>query len=1003
MAQEILWRSTFGERGEEAAERSRLGRKYHVAACRISADVHLVAIEAESRRQPHRLAAPVLEQLCDLAHGAPPLFEAAIYIIVYPTKATLPRRGAHGSRRFASLADMDARSDEHKKDPDIAASRPTPMMAQYLEIKAANPDCLLFYRMGDFYELFFADAEVASRALGIVLTRRGKHEGEDIRMCGVPVERADDYLNRLIALGHRVAVCEQIEDPAEAKKRGAKSVVKREVIRLVTPGTVTEERLLEPGRARLLVAVQRIRANEARWTYGLAALDLSTGAFSLLEADEAGLAAELARLEPSEIVAAQTVYDEPAFQRMIAEMRVPATPLAREAGDGAAAERRVCEFYGVETLDGYGAFTRAEIAAAALALAYVKRTQFEARPALSPPTRRARGASLEIDPATRANLELTRTLSGAREGSLLATIDLTVTPAGARLLAERLASPLTDAAAISERLDAIGFLVEAAPTREALRRELTRAPDFLRALSRLSLDRGGPRDLAAIRDGVAAAAALARILEGEDGLPPELMRFTAHLRADCSALQRDLETALAEDLPLVRRDGGFVRPGASGPLDEARALRDESRRVIAEMQASYADDAGVKQLKIKHNNVLGYFIETPQAQGEALLKAPLNATFIHRQTMAGAMRFTTSALVDLEARIASAADRALKLELEVFERLREASLTKAAALRGFGAALAGIDVAAALAKLAVKRNWTRPLVDASLAFRIEAGRHPVVEAALKAAGEPFVANDCDLSGETPEGGRIAVVTGPNMAGKSTYLRQNALIALIAQMGSYVPAARAHIGIVDRLFSRVGAADDLARGRSTFMVEMVETASILNQASPRSLVILDEIGRGTATFDGLSIAYACVEHLNAVNRSRALFATHFHELTGLAETLPRLVNLTMRVSEFKGSLVFLHEVVAGAADRSYGIQVAKLAGLPATVIKRARKVLADLEASRPSGTLDSLPLFSYEPPPAAPVRDPLREAVAALDPDALSPREAHAALYALKRLTDETPT
>ncbi len=891
---------------------------------------------------------------------------------------------------------MDAWSDKDTKDPDVGPSRATPMMAQYLEIKAANPDCLLFYRMGDFYELFFNDAEVASRALGIVLTRRGKHEGEDIRMCGVPVERADDYLNRLIAFGHRVAVCEQIEDPVEAKKRGPKSVVKRKVIRLVTPGTITEERLLEPGRARLLVAVQKIGGRDQRSTYGLAALDLSTGAFSLSEADEAGLAAELARLEPSEIVAAQTVAEERPFQRMIAVMRVPVTPLAREAGDGAAAERRVCEFYGVETLDGFGAFTRAEIAAAALALTYVKRTQFEARPALSPPTRRARGASLEIDPATRANLELTRTLSGAREGSLLATIDLTVTPAGARLLAERLASPLTDPAAINERLGSLDFLVEATPAREALRRELMRAPDFLRALARLSLDRGGPRDLAAIRDGVAAAAALARILEREVDLPPELKRFAALLGADCSALERDLEAALAEDLPLIRRDGGFVRQGASAPLDEARALRDESRRVIAEMQASYAEEAGVRQLKIKHNNFLGYYIEAPQAQGEALLKAPLNATFIHRQTMAGALRFTTSALVDLEARIASAADRALKLELDIFEGLRQAALASAEALRGFSAALAGIDVAAALAELAVKRNWKRPLVDASLAFRIEGGRHPVVEAALKATGEPFVANDCDLSGEIAEGGRIAVVTGPNMAGKSTYLRQNALIALIAQMGSYVPATRAHIGIVDRLFSRVGAADDLARGRSTFMVEMVETAAILNQATPRSLVILDEIGRGTATFDGLSIAFASVEHLNAVNRSRALFATHFHELTGLAETLPRVSNLAMRVSEFKGSLVFLHEVVAGAADRSYGIQVARLAGLPASVIKRARKVLADLEATRPSGTLDSLPLFSYEPPPPVPAHDPLRQALAALDPDALSPREALDAIYALKR-------
>ena len=844
---------------------------------------------------------------------------------------------------------MDAASDT--SDPETARARLTPMMAQYLEIKAANPDCLLFYRMGDFYELFFDDAEVASRALGIVLTKRGKHEGEDIRMCGVPVERADDYLNRLIALGHRVAVCEQLEDPAEAKKRGPKSVVKRNVVRLVTPGTITEELLLEPGRAQLLVAVQKAPAREGRLVYGLAALDLSTGAFTLSEADELGLAAEIARLEPSEIVASQAVYDEREFSEIIAVARLPVTPFARDGGDGAAAERRVCEFYGVETLDGFGAFTRAEVAAAALALAYLKRTQFEARPALSSPTRRARGTSLEIDSPTRANLELTRTLSGAREGSLLATIDLTVTPGGARLLAERLASALTDPEAINRRLDSLDFLVEAGPMREALRRALAHAPDFLRALARLSLDRGGPRDLAAVRDGLAAAAALATLLEAAHDLPSELLAAYARLRADCGALGRDLEATLSDDLPLLKREGGFVRVSASQELDEARALRDQSRRVIAELQASYAEQAGARQLKIKHNNFLGYYIETPQAAGETLLRAPLNATFIHRQTMAGAMRFTTSALIDLETRIASAADRALALELETFERLRQGCLAEGERLRGFGAALAEIDVAAALAELAVKRNWTRPSVDASFEFRIEGGRHPVVEAALKAAGEPFVANDCDLSGDEGHGGRIAIVTGPNMAGKSTYLRQNALIALIAQMGSYVPAARAHIGIVDRLFSRVGAADDLARGRSTFMVEMVETAAILNQASARSLVILDEIGRGTATFDGLSIAMACVEHLNAVNRSRALFATHFHELTALAGTLPRLVNLTMRVSEFKGTLAFLHEVVPGAADRSYGIQVAKLAGLPATVVKRARQALASLEAARPGGALE----------------------------------------------------
>ena len=452
---------------------------------------------------------------------------------------------------------MDASSDS--PNSDAASARLTPMMAQYFEIKAANPGCLLFYRMGDFYELFFDDAEIASRALGIVLTKRGKHEGEDIRMCGVPIERADDYLNRLIALGHRVAVCEQLEDPAAAKKRGAKSVVRRDVVRLVTPGTITEERLLEPGRARLLAAVQKVRSSEGRQTYGLAALDLSTGAIALSETDEPGLAAEIARLEPSEVVASQAVYDEPSFSQIVGAMRVPATPLARDGGDVAAAERRVCEFYGVETLDGFGAFTRAEIAAAALALAYVKRTQFEARPALSAPTRRARGASLEIDPATRANLELTRTLSGARDGSLLATIDLTVTPAGARLLAERLASPLTDPEAINRRLDSLEFLVEAAPMRDALRRALAHAPDFLRALARLSLDRGGPRDLAAIRDGLAAAATLASILEAAQDLPSELLSAYARLRAGCAELERDLEATLADDLPLLKRDGGFVR------------------------------------------------------------------------------------------------------------------------------------------------------------------------------------------------------------------------------------------------------------------------------------------------------------------------------------------------------------------------------------------------------------------------------------------------------------
>jgi DNA mismatch repair protein MutS len=887
-----------------------------------------------------------------------------------------------------------------------ASARATPMMAQYIEIKSANPDCLLFYRMGDFYELFFEDAEIASRALGIVLTKRGKHQGADIPMCGVPVERADDYLQRLIGLGHRVAVCEQIEEPAEARRRGPKSVVRRDVVRLVTPGTITEERLLDPARANVLAALARVRASGDEWVYGLAALDISTGAFCVLETGETGLAAEIARVEPSEIVAAEALFADRRLDALLRDFGVPLAPLGRDLGDAASAERRIRDYYGVGTLEGFGVFSRAELAAAAAALFYVERTQFAARPALSSPTRGARGARMEIDAATRANLELTRRLSGERAGSLLSAIDMTVSPSGGRLLAERLASPLTDTDEIARRLDAVAALVAAGDLREALRGALKRVPDLARALSRIALQRCGPRDLAALRDGATAATDLAARLASWPDLPDELARAARDAGAIDPALTAALATALDEDLPLNRRDGGFIRAGLDATLDETRALRDESRRVVASLQQKYCELADARQLRIKHNNFLGYFLEVPQAVGERLLKSPFDATFIHRQTMADAMRFSTTELAELESRIASAADRALALELAHFDRLCAGVIAREAAIKTCAEALARIDVAAALAELAAQRDWARPTVDATLAFEIAAGRHPVVEAALRARGEPFVANECRLGDSAARAGDIAVVTGPNMAGKSTYLRQNALIAVLAQAGSFVPARAAHIGVVDRLFSRVGAADDLARGRSTFMVEMVETAAILNQSGPRALVILDEIGRGTATFDGLSIAWAVMEHLHAKNRARALFATHFHELTQLAHKLPRVKNLTMRVADWNGEVIFLHEVVAGAADRSYGIQVAKLAGLPAEVVERARAILAELEESQRGAPVErliaDLPLFAAAPAatPPAPKTDALGEALAALDPDAMSPREALDALYDLKKRARE---
>ncbi len=882
-------------------------------------------------------------------------------------------------------------------------AKPSPMIAQYLEIKAAHPDCLLFYRMGDFYELFFADAEIAAPILGIVLTRRGKHAGADIAMCGVPVERADEYLYRLIAAGQRVAVCEQTEDPAEARRRGGKSVVRRAVVRIVTPGTLTEERLLDPARANCLVAVARVRCSDTSWIYGLAAVDISTGAFTLSEAAEGDLSAEIGRIEPSELVAAEALCVPEVLGAVAAERRTPLTPLGRDLGEGASAERRLLVFFGLATLEGLGDLSRAEIAAAATALAYIARTQLAAQPALDLPRSLRHAGHMEVDAATRANLELTRTLSGSRAGSLLATVDRCATPGGSRLLAEQLAAPLTDPAAIDERLDAVAFFHADAILRATIRTELKGVPDLARALSRLALGRSGPRDLAALRDGLHAACRIAAKLVGRTTLPAILQRAAATVAAADPVCAASLQAALAPDLPLHRRDGGFIRRAHDPALDALHALRDDSRRVVAALQARYADETGTRQLKVKHNNFLGYFIEVPQVHGERFLKPPHDSLFIHRQTMADAMRFATRELAELQAKISGAADEALRHEQALYDALVATILAEDAAIRAVAAALADIDVASALADLAAARGWVRPEIATDTAFAITAGRHPVVEAALREAGHPFVANDCDLSG-SPAGGRIATVTGPNMGGKSTYLRQNALIAILAQSGSFVPATQARIGLVDRLFSRVGAADDLARGRSTFMVEMVETAAILNRATPRSLVILDEIGRGTATFDGLSIAWAVMEHLYDQTRARALFATHFHELTHLAEGRPRLLNLTVRAADWNGTVVFLHEIVAGAADRSYGIQVAKLAGLPTTVVARAKRLLADLEAgdrgtarSRP---LTDLPLFAaapLPPPETSSEPDMLSLALDALDPDELSPKDAMAALYRLKAL------
>ena len=931
-------------------------------------------------------------------------------------------------------AGSEAEVSQNAKNPSLApaaapgsAPEATPSMAQYLEIKAANPDSLLWYRMGDFYELFFQDAVVASAALSIVLTKRGKHQGQDIPMCGVPILRADEYLQRLIRQGYRVAVCEQLEDPAEARKRGAKAVVKRDVVRLVTPGTLTEEALLEAKARNYLTAIHcetpreiGVFSSEARLAF--ASLDLSTGELEVASVSGGDAPGEIVRLAPSEALVTPALMADAELARALDHAGVKPTEFHSTYFDAGLGARVLKDLLGVLDLSAFGEFSRGELAAAGALLKYVELTQMGARPLLRPP-RRAGAARLFIDAASRASLELVRASSGEKSSTLLSAIDRTVTGAGARELYARLVSPLTQPQAIAARLDAVGFFIERAALRSDLRDVLTSTPDLARALPRLNFGRGGPRDLGGVRDALAAADRCCRLLRAAEqgfGLPAEIQAAAARLAETPETLAKRLADALVDDPPPLRRDGGFVKAGFNADLDAARRLRDDNRNVMAELEGRYVSETGIKTLRVRHNNILGFYIEVTQLNAKPLLSEPLSTRFRHRQTMANAVRFTTAELIEIEGQLAAASERALALEQEIFSELVREIAESAGRLAAVASAFADLDVATSLAHLAAEQNYTRPDVDDSLAFEIRGGRHPVVEQALaREASQGFIGNDCllgeasavsenDVSDAAADGlpeARLWLVTGPNMAGKSTFLRQNALIVVMAQMGSYVPARSARIGVVDRLFSRVGAADDLARGRSTFMVEMVETAAILNQAGERSLVILDEIGRGTATFDGLSIAWAAVEYLHAVSRSRVLFATHYHELTALARRLDHVANVTMEVAEWQDSIVFLHKVRAGAADRSYGIQVAKLAGLPSPVVTRAREVLTRLEKAdrRPSKRddgIEDLPLFSAPRPESRAVAatpSAVEKSLLSLNPDELSPKAALEKLYELKTL------
>ena len=860
------------------------------------------------------------------------------------------------------------------------AGSATPMMAQYLALKREAGDCLLFYRMGDFFELFFDDAKQAAAVLDIALTSRGEHAGAPIPMCGVPVHSAEGYLARLIKAGCRVAIAEQIETPEEAKKRGgSKALVARDIVRFVTAGTLTEEALLEPRRANVLAA-----ACELRGTCGIAACDISTGRMELEECEPGQLGAALARIGASEVVAPEA-WD-----------RAPEGAIVRPGHDFASeeGEARLRAVHGVATLDGFGAFSRAMLAAAGGLVAYLDHAGRGKLPLLLPPVARAGEAALAMDEATRTSLEILESQQGGRTGSLLAAVDRCVTGAGARQLAEDLSAPLTDKGAIEARLALVRWFHADSLLRGDLREVLRGLPDIGRALGRIVAGRGSPRDLGQLRDGLSEARRTRDFLQAKPDRPALLDELLPMLGGH-GALTDLLSRALVPSPPTERQNGGFIAEGYDAALDELRQVSGNARRAIAALEAKYRGETGIAALKIRHNGVLGYFIEVPSRHADALMTP--DSGFSHRQTMAGAVRFNSVSLHEEASRIAEAGGHALAAEEAHFEELAGEVVRRAREIAATAAALARIDVAAGQAERAAEGGWALPEIVADRCLEIEGGRHPVVEAALARSGERFVANDCALSPED----RLWLIGGPNMGGKSTFLRQNALIVLLAQAGGYVPAARARIGLVDRLFSRVGASDNLARGRSTFMVEMVETAAILAQATEDSFVILDEVGRGTSTYDGLALAWAVVEAVHERNKCRCLFATHYHELVRLAETCEALSLHHVRAREWKGDLVLLHELARGPADRSYGLAVAKLAGVPKEVVARAKSVLDRLEKGRAqtgglAAGLGDLPLFAAAAEAEEEECDALRERLQALDLDALTPRDALELLYQLKR-------
>ncbi|MDE5065244.1 DNA mismatch repair protein MutS [Wolbachia endosymbiont of Drosophila tristis] len=823
----------------------------------------------------------------------------------------------------------------------------TPVMEQYLNLKAQYKDHLLFYRLGDFYELFFDDAIKAAKLLNIVLTKRGNSCGQEIPMCGVPAHSSESYLHKLIDLGFKVAICDQLETADEAKKRGYKSIVKRDVVRVVTPGTIIEDSLLEDKSNNYLASI--VEQNDE---YAISWLELSTGKFFHTLTSLKALDSDLLRISPRELLISEKFTEDEKIRSILKNDKISITQHAQSFFEYSKSHRTLCEFYKIRELGSIGNFSKVEIMACGALLEYVRVTQRGSIPRLEFPKTYKQQNFMLIDASARRNLELFSTQFGEKKGSLISVIDHTVTASGGRLLKQMLASPLACSKAINLRLSTAQFFVNNHDSRRKIREILSNIPDIERSLSRLILGRGSPKDMNLLKIGLGKTLELSEFLckieSGENGSLPQqyviqteiqpASRAGITVKSDKSELStihkslgnhKDLfellNSAILDNNLSSVKEGGFIHSKYNSELSELSYILNNSNKLVTKLRESYRDLTGIAALKILHNNILGYYVEVSANHKIT------SDIFIHRQSLANSMRYTTNELKELENKILTARDAAIGLEMKIFSELCSEVAKESEKIALAANALAKLDIRTAFAELAVQNNYVKPIIDDSKEFNICSGRHPVVE-----VNDKFIANSINLAG-------IHLITGPNMAGKSTFLRQNALIAILAHMGSFVPAESAHIGVIDKIFSRVGATDNITAGYSTFMVEMIETATIVNQATDRSLVILDEIGRGTGVYDGLSIAQAVIEHIHNVNKCRAIFATHYHELTKVSKYLKNVKCFCVKIREWNGEVIFLHEVIEGIADESYGIHVAKLAGFPDSVLNRASEVFEELKA------------------------------------------------------------